>query len=220
MPQPVGTRRQPSARRARRLRSRPGADHQHRAPITQIEGVPTAHAKPSRARCPASAATTSRRRLPALRRPVLPTHPLGDPRRPITAGPGAGRPQQSRPPLGDPGRPARAGRRGLALRRRQSQRERERERRVSDADASYNGPARSTRTLKHVIPQRNHANNNSLSIATRSLSQGPRQNKLVSTTKTDPKPTLCSSLTQAGRRDARECTRYLTLCQACVLKGR
>ena len=41
---------------------------------------------------------------------------------------------------------------------RPGQRERERERRVSDADASYNGPATSTRTLKHVIPQRNHVN--------------------------------------------------------------
>ncbi len=56
------------------------------------------------------------------------------------------------------------------------ERERERERRVSDADASYNGPVRSTSTLKHAIPQRKHANNNPLSIATRSLSQGPRQN--------------------------------------------
>jgi hypothetical protein len=41
---------------------------------------------------------------------------------------------------------------GLAPRRRLAQRERERERRVSDADASYYGPARCTRTLKHVIP--------------------------------------------------------------------
>jgi hypothetical protein len=70
------------------------------------------------------------------------------------------------------------------------QRERERERRVSDADASYNGPAKTTRTLKHAIPQRKHANNNSLSKTTRSLSQGPCQNKLVSTTGTDPKPDL------------------------------
>jgi len=53
--------------------------------------------------------------------------------------------------------------RELAARGRRSQRERERERRVSDADASYNGPAITTRTLKHVIPQRNHAKNNSLS---------------------------------------------------------
>ena len=35
----------------------------------------------------------------------------------------------------------------------QRERERERERRVSDADASYNGPANSTWTLKHAIPQ-------------------------------------------------------------------
>ncbi len=35
----------------------------------------------------------------------------------------------------------------------QRERERERERRVSNADASYNGPATATRTPKHVIPQ-------------------------------------------------------------------
>src|SRR3984957_3655103 len=46
---------------------------------------------------------------------------------------------------------------------RPGQRERERERRVSDADASYYARVRSTRTLKHVIPKRNHAKNNSLS---------------------------------------------------------
>jgi hypothetical protein len=43
------------------------------------------------------------------------------------------------------------------------QRERERERRVSDADASYNGPAKTTRTLNNAIPQRKHAKNNPLS---------------------------------------------------------
>ena len=53
------------------------------------------------------------------------------------------------------------------------ERERERERRVSDADASYYGPVNDTRTLKHMIPQRMHAKNNSLSKTTRSLSQGP-----------------------------------------------
>jgi len=42
------------------------------------------------------------------------------------------------------------------------ERERERERRVSDADASYYGPARSTRTLSNAIPQRKHAKDNSL----------------------------------------------------------
>jgi hypothetical protein len=36
---------------------------------------------------------------------------------------------------------------------RPGQGERERERRVSVADASYYGPANSTWTLKHVIPQ-------------------------------------------------------------------
>ncbi len=39
----------------------------------------------------------------------------------------------------------------------QRERERERERRVSDADASYKGPARGTRLLSHAIPQTNHA---------------------------------------------------------------
>jgi hypothetical protein len=55
----------------------------------------------------------------------------------------------------------------------QRERERERERRVSDADASYYVNLMSTRTLEHVYPQRMHAKNNSLSDATRSLSQGP-----------------------------------------------
>src|SRR6185437_1174161 len=64
---------------------------------------------------------------------------------------------------------------GLAARSRFGQRERERERRVSDADASYYGPTSSTRTPNNAIPQRNHAKYNSLSEATRSLSQGPRQ---------------------------------------------
>src|ERR1700728_4964049 len=54
-------------------------------------------------------------------------------------------------------------RRDLAPRRQRSQRERERERRVSDADASYNGPANNTRTLNNAIPQRKHAKNNPLS---------------------------------------------------------
>jgi hypothetical protein len=62
---------------------------------------------------------------------------------------------------------------GLAARRRLGQRERERERRVSDADASYYGPANDTRTLDNAIPQRKHAKNNPLSKTTRSLSQGP-----------------------------------------------
>src|SRR6185312_4482345 len=80
---------------------------------------------------------------------------------------------------------------GLAVSRPgQRERERERERRVSDADASYNGPISDTRTLKHLIPQRKHAKNNSLSEATRSLSQGPRQTFTLSTTAADPKPDL------------------------------
>jgi hypothetical protein len=71
------------------------------------------------------------------------------------------------------------------------ERERERERRVSDADASYKGPANNTRTLKHVIPQRNHAEHNPLSITTRSLSQGPCQNNVGVDHKDQPKPILC-----------------------------
>ncbi len=55
------------------------------------------------------------------------------------------------------------------------ERERERERRVSDADASYNGPASGTTTLNCAIPQSKHAKYNSFPVATRSLSQGPRQ---------------------------------------------
>ena len=73
------------------------------------------------------------------------------------------------------------------------QRERERERRVSDADASYNRPIRDTRTLNNAIPQRNHAKNNSLSEATRSLSQGPCFTGKKSTTEANPKPDLIST---------------------------
>jgi hypothetical protein len=117
------------------------------------------------------------------------TAPSPSPLQGIPAGRQAGQANLSHIPCGDSVRPARAGRRGL---RRVAQRERERERRVSDADASYKGPSSDTRTPKHVIPQRNHAKNNSLSKTTRSLSQGPRQNSWWSTTKTDPNPTLCS----------------------------
>jgi len=53
----------------------------------------------------------------------------------------------------------------LAPRRQPSQRERERERRVSDADASYNGPTSSTRTLNCANPQRKHAKHNTLSLS-------------------------------------------------------
>jgi hypothetical protein len=70
---------------------------------------------------------------------------------------------------------------------RPGQRERERERRVSDADASYNASSLSTRTLNNAIPQRNHAKNNSLSEATRSLSQGPRQKRLAAGHRDRPK---------------------------------
>jgi hypothetical protein len=78
-------------------------------------------------------------------------------------------------------------RRELCPRRQLSQRERERERerRVSDADASYKGPARSTRTLKHVIPQRNHAKYNPLSKRPGTSPKAPAKT-LVSTTETDP----------------------------------
>jgi hypothetical protein len=80
------------------------------------------------------------------------------------------------------------------------QRERERERRVSDADASYNATTTGARTPKHVIPKRNHAKKPTLSQKTsRSLSQGPVKNMLVSTTKTDPDPTLCPPASHPGR---------------------
>jgi hypothetical protein len=90
--------------------------------------------------------------------------------------PAASRPKPLLPPRGGAVQPAWAERRVLAPLRQACQRERERERRVSDADASYYGPARSTRTLNDAMPRKLHAKNNSLSIATRSLSQGPRQN--------------------------------------------
>ena len=80
---------------------------------------------------------------------------------------------------------------GLTPRGAPSQRERERERRVSDADASDYGHATGTATLEHVDPQRMHAKYNSLSEATRSLSQGPRQTFRLPATKTDQNPTLC-----------------------------
>src|SRR5580693_8261689 len=76
---------------------------------------------------------------------------------------------------------------------RPGQRERERERRVSDADAdaSYYGPAGATQTLSDAIPRRNHAKHNSLSEATRSLSQGPRQTISCRPRRPTQNPTLC-----------------------------
>ena len=105
---------------------------------------------------------------------------------------------------------------GLTPRRRQSQRERERERerRVSDADASYNASPVSTRTLEHVIPQRNHANYNSLSVATRSLSQGPCLRFVVDQQRPTQNPTLCLACTPNGvsapNKDARQKPPYPT----------
>ncbi len=94
------------------------------------------------------------------------------------------------------------------------ERERERERRVSHADASYNGPATSATTLDHVIPNRKHAKNNPSLKTTRSLSQGPRQNRLDSTTKTDPNPTLCHVGTHADRRHMASYNLCAVRCQA------
>jgi hypothetical protein len=73
---------------------------------------------------------------------------------------------------------------------RAGQRERERERRVSDADASYYAPNRGARTPDCVIPKRNHARYNSLSKASRSLSQGPRQNCVGVDHEDRPRPDL------------------------------
>ena len=85
-------------------------------------------------------------------------------------------------------------REGLAPWGQLGQRERERERRVSDADASYYATTTSARTPKHVIPKRNHAKYNPLSKKRAGPSpKVPVKNMLVSTTKTDPDPTLCSA---------------------------
>jgi hypothetical protein len=83
------------------------------------------------------------------------------------------------------------------------QRERERERRVSDADASYNGPINSAKTLNNAIPQRKQAKNNPLSKnVTRSLSQGTRQKRLKSTTQgPNPNLTLCYVPYPTGKPD-------------------
>jgi hypothetical protein len=95
----------------------------------------------------------------------------------------------------------------LCPRRQLSQRERERERRVSDADASYNGPARSTRTLNCVIPQANHANYISISVATRSLSTVPSK-ALAIDHEDRPKPSLM--LCPAPTRMPRQSRQYTT----------
>src|ERR1700728_3525493 len=87
-------------------------------------------------------------------------------------------------------------RRDLAPRRQRSQRERERERerRVSDADASYNGPATTTRTLNSAIPQSKHAKKQLFPLLRPGPSpKAPRQTSGLSTTKTDPNQTLCFS---------------------------
>ena len=70
------------------------------------------------------------------------------------------KPSRGRRSLNPAGRGQTPRRGCLALRRwlAQRERERERERRVSDADASNYGLIDATPTLKHVIPQRNHAN--------------------------------------------------------------
>jgi hypothetical protein len=101
----------------------------------------------------------------------------------------------------------------LAPRRRPDQRERERERRVSDADASYNRPISGTRTLKHAIPKRNHANNNSLSVNDPvPLPRSPSKHWLPAT-KTDPNPTLCLANTPNGMPTQATYTRRCRNCQ-------
>src|SRR6202034_2782506 len=76
----------------------------------------------------------------------------------------------------------------------QRERERERERRVSDADASYNGPATTTRTLNSAIPHSKHAKKQLSPLLRPGPSpKAPRQTSGLSTTKTDPNQTLCFS---------------------------
>ena len=72
------------------------------------------------------------------------------------------------------------------------QRERERERRVSDADASYNAPASSTRTPKHVHSQRNHAKKPSLKKRPGPSPKGPAE-KFSVDHRDRPKPDLMFS---------------------------
>ena len=52
-----------------------------------------------------------------------------------------------------------------------------------------------------MIPKRMHAKNNSLSETTRPSPKVPVKAKLVSTTKTDPNPTLCLAYTPLWRTD-------------------
>ena len=95
--------------------------------------------------------------------------------------------RQEEPPLhGKASRGARPRRGASGRESRLDQRERERERRVSDADASYYGPATRTTTLNCAIPQRKHANYNPLSVATRFLSRNPHPKRLNPVTRTDP----------------------------------
>src|ERR1700728_4081140 len=109
-------------------------------------------------------------------------------------------------------------RRDLAPRRQRSQRERERERerRVSDADASYNGPATTTRTLNSAIPQSKHAKKQLFPLLRPGPSpKAPRQTSGSSTTKTDPNPILCfSPRTQTRHENEKHCTQHATTCQA------
>jgi hypothetical protein len=97
------------------------------------------------------------------------------------------------PPLqGEPAGRLTLRRSALRRERRRRQRERERERRVSDADTSYKGPVRRATTLNCAIPQRNHANYNSLSFRP-GPSPGLHPKRLTSIVRTDPNPVLCLS---------------------------
>jgi hypothetical protein len=119
--------------------------------------APSAHRRPNQRSPPEYGGLSPPQWRLTPRRPYLHPPPTGDPRRPARTGRRAYPPP---PPAGNPGRSARAGRRGLS---RLDQRERERERRVSDADASHYGRVRHARPPGHMIPQRKHAKNNSLS---------------------------------------------------------
>src|SRR6202034_1190951 len=79
-------------------------------------------------------------------------------------------------------------------------RERERERRVSDADASYNGPAKTTRTLNNAIPQRKHAKNKPLSKNDPVPLPRALLYRYKSTTGANPKPDLMSARYPTGIR--------------------
>jgi hypothetical protein len=100
----------------------------------------------------------------------------------------------------------------LAARSRLDQRERERERRVSDADASYYGPANETRTLKHAIPQRKHAKNDPLSKSDPvPLPRSPSKQSWRRPRRPTQNPTLCLVTARTQQTEAS----YTRACRCC-----